>query len=123
MPLYPLFGTIGYDTMEFDRDKLVDILKSISELPKIKEVQALRKRLQQELKEKPKKKHRISKEQMLIHANEKRSSKQKRYWRYIKLIRDNFPNLQTNEIRSQLKERRQGRQVRIQDAIWQNPSP
>ena len=66
---------------------------------------------------------RISKDAKRIQANKSRSSKQKKYWRYIKLIRDNFPDLSTNEIRSQLKKRRQGDEVKIQDAIWQNPSP
>lgn len=108
--------------MKFDKDKLSEILNALAGLPKIKEVKDLQKRLQLEIrKSKPKK--RISKENRKILANNKRSSKQKRYWRYIKLIRDNFPNLTTNEIRSQLKRRRQGEQVKIQDAIWQNPSP
>lgn len=107
--------------MAFDRDKVVELLRTLSGLPKIKEVKDLEKRLQKEL-QRPKPKKRISKEQVKIQANKKRSSKQKRYWRYIKLIRDNFPNLTTNEIRSQLKERRQGKQVQIRDAIWQNPS-
>ncbi len=55
--------------------------------------------------------------------NQIRSAKQKRYWRYVKLIRDNFPDLKTSEIRKQLKERRRGNKVNISDAIWQNPSP
>jgi len=108
--------------IQFDKDKLAELLRTLGDLPKIKEVTALQKRLQKELKTKPKK-PRLSKETIKIIGNEKRSVKQKRYWRYVKLIRDNFPDLPTNEIRAQLKERRQGNKVQIQDAIWQNPSP
>jgi len=108
--------------VEFDKDKLAELLRALGDLPKIKEVRELKKRLEKELKIKPPK-PRLSKETIKILGNEKRSAKQKRYWRYVKLIRDNFPNLPTNEIRSQLKERRQGNKVDISDAIWQNPSP
>lgn len=107
--------------MDISRERLDKILEQLKGL-KIKEAVNLRKRLQKELKSKPKKK-RISKEKIKLLGNQKRSAKQKRYWRYVKLIRDNFPDLQTNEIRAQLKARRQGEQVKIQDAIWQNPSP
>ena len=64
----------------------------------------------------------IPKEQIQISANQKRSSKLSRYWRYVKLIRDNFPNLKTSEIRKQLKIRQQGQKTKIPDAVWQNPS-
>jgi len=109
--------------IQFDKDKLTELLRTLGELPKIKEVRDLQKRLQMELQKTKPKKPRLSKEKIKILGNEKRSVKQKRYWRYVKLIRDNFPNLPTNEIRRQLKERRQGKQVDINDAIWQNPSP
>ena len=109
--------------IQFDKDKLAELLRTLAEIPKIKEVRDLQKRLQKELQKTKPKKARLSKEKIKILGNEKRSAKQKRYWRYVKLIRDNFPNLPTNEIRSQLKERRQGKQVDISDAIWQNPSP
>lgn len=107
--------------MKLDNDKVIELLETLKNLPKIREVKELQKRLQKEL-QKPKIKKTIPKE-IKTNPNLKRSSKQKRYWRYIKLIRDNFPNLQTNEIRKQLKDRRQGKQVPIRDAVWQNPSP
>ena len=108
--------------INISKNKLDLILKQLKGL-RIKEAVNLRKRLEQELKSKPKKKKIISKETIKVKANQNRSAKQKRYWRYVKLIRDNFPDLPTNQIRSQLKERRQGKQVKINDAIWQNPSP
>jgi len=109
--------------MDISKNKLNSILKQLKGL-RIKEAVNLRKRLQKELdKSKPVKKKTIPKETIKINANQNRSAKQKRYWRYVKLIRDNFPDLKTSEIRKQLKERRQGNKVNISDAIWQNPSP
>jgi len=108
--------------INISKNKLDSILKQLKGL-RIKEAVNLRKRLEQELKSKPKKKKTIPKETIKVKANQNRSAKQKRYWRYVKLIRDNFPDLPTNEIRRQLKERRQGNKVNISDAIWQNPSP
>jgi len=108
--------------VSFNLDKLKEQLENLKQLPNIKEVVALRKRLQKEQK-------RITKPVTpkitipKVDANVKRSTKLQRYWRYVKLIRDNFPNLKTNKIRSQLKQRQQGQEVEIPDAVWQNPSP
>ena len=108
--------------VSFNLDKLREQLENLKQLPNIKEVVALRKRLQKEQK-------RITKPVTPkitipeVDANVKRSTKLQRYWRYVKLIRDNFPNLKTNVIRKQLKERQQGQKVEIPDAVWQNPSP
>ena len=108
--------------VSFNLDKLREQLENLKQLPNIKEVIALRKRLQKEEK-------RITKPVTpkitipKVDANVKRSTKLQRYWRYIKLIRDNFPNLKTNVIRKQLKVRQQGQEVEIPDAVWQNPSP
>ena len=106
--------------VEFSLNKLNELLGSLKGL-RIKEAVLLRKRLEKE-KEKlvPKE---VLKVERIQSANVKRSSKLQRYWRYVKLIRDNFPDLKTNKIRKQLKERQQGQQVEIPDAVWQNPSP
>ncbi|MCH7561365.1 MAG: hypothetical protein IIC67_08395, partial [Thaumarchaeota archaeon] len=56
-------------------------------------------------------------------ANQSRSIKLKKYHRYIKLIRNNFPNLDHSTIRKQFSKRREGIDVSIPDAVWQNPSP
>ena len=107
--------------VSFNLDKLKEQLENLKQLPNIKEVVALRKRLTKE------KSKLIPKEVLKVEriqsANVKRSSKLQRYWRYVKLIRDNFPDLKTNKIRKQLKERQQGQEVEIPDAVWQNPSP
>lgn len=57
-----------------------------------------------------------------IQNTQKRSSSLKKYHRYIRMIRDNFPDLEYSDIRAQFAKRRQGNQVKIPDAIWQNPS-
>jgi len=56
-------------------------------------------------------------------VNISRSSKLKRYHQYIRLIRDNFPDLTHAEIRKQFARRRNQEDVSIPDAVWQNPSP
>ena len=105
--------------VKFDIDKLTDILNSLKELPNIREVRQLRIRLKKE-----EQKFKVSKKLPKITKKVKsnRPAKLQRYWRYVKLIRDNFPKLKTNEIRKQLKQRRKGQDVSIPDAIWQNPS-
>ena len=106
-------------------DKLDVILEQLKGL-RIREAIKLRKRLQLEkIKLIPKIKKQVesvSASTIKQIANQKRSSKLQKYWRYIKLIRDNFPDLKTNQIRTQLKQRSQGLKSNIPDAIWQNPS-
>ena len=109
----------------FDIDKVNELLEQLKGL-RIREAINLRKRLQ---KEKVKLIHKIKEPVAIVSAstikqiaNQKRSSKLQKYWRYIKLIRDNFPDLKTNQIRTQLKKRSQGLKSNIPDAIWQNPS-
>ena len=106
--------------VDFNINKLNELLNQLKGL-RIKEAVSLRKRLEKEkIKLIPKEVLKLERTQSV---NIKRSSKLQRYWRYVKLIRDNFPNLKTNEIRKQLKQRQQGQQVDISDAVWQNPSP
>ena len=57
-------------------------------------------------------------------ANQNRSEKNKRIWRYVKAIQRNYrPDLSLKEIRTQLKKHRQGLETDIQDVAWRNPSP
>ena len=105
--------------VEFSINKLNELLKSLKGL-RIKEAVSLRKRLE---KEKIKLVPEVVKVERIQSANVKRSSKLQRYWRYVKLIRDNFPDNSVKEIRKQLTVRQQGQETDIPDAIWQNPSP
>jgi len=108
--------------VDFTLDKLDQLLRTLQGLPRLREVQALKKRLQLEKKkiQKPIKPI-ITKPK--VNANRNRSVKLSRYWRYVKLIRDNFPNLSVKEIRTQLTQKTQGKETKIPDAVWQNPSP
>ena len=105
--------------VKFSINKLNELLKSLKGL-RIKEAVSLRKRLE---KEKVKLVPEVVKVERIQSANVKRSSKLQRYWRYVKLIRDNFPDNSVKEIRKQLTVRQQGQETDIPDAIWQNPSP
>ncbi len=108
--------------VDFTIDKLDQLLRTLKGLPRLREIQALKKRLQQEKKKLQKQIKPIITKPKVI-ANRNRSVKLSRYWRYVKLIRDNFPNLSVKEIRQQLTQRQQGSQTQIPDAVWQNPSP
>lgn len=107
--------------MDITIDKLDAILDQLKGM-RIKEVLSLRKRLEKEKKKLIPQEIEIKIPKENVSVNQKRSSKLSRYWRYVKLIRDNFPNLKTSEIRNQLKIRQQGQKTEIPDAIWQNPS-
>jgi hypothetical protein len=107
--------------VSFDRDKLAEQIKSLRKLPQIKEVRALRQRLEKEI-ARFKEKEKISIQPVLEKTNLSRSSKLKKYHRYLRMIRDSFPNLKYNEIRKQFAERRKGLESDIPDAVWQNPS-
>lgn len=106
--------------VSFDLDKLSDLLNSLTGIPNIKEVRELRKRLKKErqkiIKEKPK-------EIPVKVPTVTKSSKLKKYHRYIRLIRNNFPELTYNQIRKQFAKRKSGQNVSIPDVVWQNPSP
>jgi len=57
-------------------------------------------------------------------ANQNRSEKNKRIWRYVKAVQKNYrPDLSLKEIRSMLKKHRQGLETDIPDVAWRNPSP
>jgi len=62
----------------------------------------------------------------LFDANKRRSSFMKGVWRYIKLVRDTYPELREQftprQMFSQFFARRRGEDVDINDVFWQNPS-
>ena|SRR2546428_13419015 len=105
----------------FDKDKLAEQIESLKKLPQIKEVKALMQRLQKELARFEEKE--IPIQPIIEKSGLSRSTKLKKYHRYLRMIRDNFPNLKYNQIRKQFSKRRQGLESDIPDVIWQNPSP
>ena len=57
-------------------------------------------------------------------ANRNRSIKNKRVWKYVKSIKENyFPDKSLKEIRTSLKKHKQGLETDISDVAWRNPSP
>jgi len=116
--------------VEFDKDKLNELLKLLGSVPKIKEVKELSKRLQKEkakIKTKPITIPKVPAEQKRIEANQKRSTFMKGVWDFTKLIFDNYPQLREQftirDLFSQYFARRRGEDVSISDVFWQNPSP
>ena len=98
------------------REKLQEQLKALRLFSNNKQVKELRKQIKIKLSklEKPKQKSK---------PNKTRSEKLKKYHRYIKLVRNSFPEISHAEIRKQFSKRRSGEGVKIPDVIWRNPSP
>ena len=109
----------------FDKNKLSELLKSLKDFPQLKEVKALKSRLEKEkvkITPKPVVKPTPTKAEVTA-VNLKRSKALKKHFGYLRLIRDNFPNLKFAEIRKQFSKKRRGEESDIPDVIWQNPSP
>ena len=98
-----------------DRKKLLEQLDALKIFPNTKLVKELRQQIKKKLEKKQPKQQTI--------PNQSRSIKLKKYHRYIKLVRNSFPELSHAEIRRQFSKRRRNKQVSIPDVIWQNPSP
>lgn len=110
--------------VSFNLDKLKEQLENLKQLPNIKEVVALRKRLSKELEKAiPKIKKEVVAPITTVSRGQKISSGLKKHFRYLRLIRDNFPDLTFAQIRKEFSRRRKGIETDIPDAVWQNPSP
>ena len=101
-----------------EKEKLFEQLEALKIFPKNKLVKALRNQILAKL-ERSKEKIPI----IMPKENLTRSSKLKKYHRYLRMIRDNFPNLKYSEIRKQFARRKKEGESDIPDVIWQNPSP
>src|SRR5438445_5568196 len=119
----------------FEKEKILELLNYLKNIPQAKEVKALKKRLEVELlrlaeKIKPEKELpefvEIAKEQKRINANVKRSSFMKKKWNYIRQIYFNYPEIRKNyslrAIFSMYSKRKKGEKIPIGDVYWQNPS-
>jgi len=109
--------------VSFDLDKLREQLENLKLLPNIKEVVALRKRLTKELEKAIPKIKKVVAPAPAIVRGEKISSGLKKHFRYLRLIRDTFPDLTFGQLRKEFSRRRKGLETDIPDAVWQNPSP
>ena len=103
-----------------DKKKLLEQLDALKVFPNNKLVKQLRKQIQDKLSSLEVSK---VKTEIPVNANLSRSKGLKQYHRYMRLIRNNFPNLKYSEIRKQFALRKQGQGSDIPDAVWQNPSP
>ena len=107
-------------SLEERRNKLLKRIDALKLFPNNNEVRILRSRTQKAL-------ERLEKQTEVTVPPEpkvsKRSSSLEKYHRYIRLIRDNFPDLKYLDIRRQFGKRKRGGIVSIPDAVWQNPSP
>ena len=111
--------------VSLDANKVREQLESLKNLPNLKEVIALRKRLVQELdilsvKEEPLIK--VSDFTGLSRA-QKISRTLKKRFRYLRLIRNQFPEFSWLELRREFSRREKGLDSKITDVVWQNPSP
>jgi hypothetical protein len=110
---------------KFDKQKILEQLNSLKNLPQVKEVKALKHRLERELASLTTVKPvivQVSTYEKKIQLKSTLSSRAKKYWRFIKLAHDRVPNVSVSEIRRQFKKRRAQGQSDIPDAIWQNVS-
>src|SRR5690242_17014598 len=101
-----------------ERKRLLEQLNALKIFPDNNLVRQLRKQIKQKLVTVETKKS-ID----VVDFNLLRAKKLKKYHRYVRLVRDNFPNLKYSEIRKQFSKRKQGKEVSIPDVVWQNPSP
>jgi seryl-tRNA synthetase len=106
--------------MSDQKKKLLKQLDALKIFPKNKLVRELQRQIKKKLEKLDKKE--IPLKEKTKKPNQ-RASKLRKYHRYLRMIRDNFPNLTYSEIRSQFAKRKQGFEVSIPDVIWQNPSP
>ena len=111
--------------VSFDVIKVREQIESLKNLPNIKEVIALRKRLQSELKTlEVDNKSRIEVTEFpKITRSEKISRTLKKRFRYLRLIRNQFPEFSWLELRREFSRREKGLDSEIPDVVWQNPSP
>ena len=111
--------------VSLDANKVREQIESLKTLPNLKEVVALRKRLESELNiltEKTEELIEVTEFPKFTRA-EKISRTLKKQFNYLRQIRNNFPDISWLELRREFSRRRKGLDSKIPDAVWQNPSP
>ena len=104
---------------QIDKQKLLEQLNALKLFPNNKLVKQLRKQITSQL-------EKLDKKEPVIKPKVKpsqKASKLRKYHRYLRMIRDNFPDLTYSQIRTQFAKRKRRDEVSIPDAVWQNPSP
>lgn len=106
---------------KLDKDEILRQLENLKNLPKIKEVKALRQRLEKEL-QRLEEIEPIAKE-VSKPRSQKISQSLKKHYRYLRMIRNSFPDLKWKDLRTEFSKKRKGEESNIPDFVWQNPSP
>ena len=111
--------------VSFDANKVREQIESLKDLPNVKEVVALRKRLTRELDILTEKTEELIEVTVFpkVSRAEKISRSLKKQFNYLRQIRNNFPDISWLELRREFSRRRKGLDSKIPDAVWQNPSP
>jgi len=111
--------------VSLDANKVREQLENLKNLPNLKEVVALRKRLTQELDILTEKTEELIEVTVFpkVSRAQKISRSLKKQFNYLRQIRNNFPDISWLELRREFSRRRKGLDSKIPDAVWQNPSP
>ena len=117
-------------TLAEQRKKLLQQLQALKSFPNTKAVRKLREELNRKIAAIDAKAARgkqtklpFSKAAKQKAANEARAAKLRKYHNYLQQIRNNYPNLTYADLRKQFRERKQGKQTKVPDVVWRNPSP
>lgn len=109
--------------VNIELDKINAILEQLKGL-KIPEAISLRKRLNKEKQSIQVKESNIEIiEFPKLTRNQKISKTLKKRFRYLRLIRNQFPEMSWLELRREFSRREKGLDSKIPDVVWQNPSP
>ena len=111
--------------VSLDVNKVREQLETLKDLPNLKEVVALRKRLQKELEilqVREESNIEVFEFTCLTRA-QKISRTLKKRFRYLRLIRNQFPEISWLDLRREFSRRQKGKDSQIPDVVWQNPSP
>ncbi len=111
--------------VSLDANKVREQLERLKDLPNLKEVVALRKRLEQELEilERQEESNIEVIEFTGLSRAQKISRTLKKRFRYLRLIRNQFPEISWLDLRREFSRREKGQESKIPDVVWQNPSP
>ena len=111
--------------VSLDVNKVREQLETLKDLPNLKEVVALRKRLERELEIiEVREESRIEVFEFTdLTRAQKISRTLKKQFRYLRLIRNQFPETSWLNLRREFSRRRKGLDSKIPDVVWQNPSP
>ncbi|NMJ86975.1 MAG: hypothetical protein EX285_03940 [Thaumarchaeota archaeon] len=112
-----------------EKTKMEDLIKLLKQFPDTATVRRLRRELSAQgeaakriIRKKAKKES--QKIKSLEQSQLNRSSKMKRYYRYLKSIQKNyFPDTPLKQLRTMYKRKKQGLDVDVSDIVFTDPSP